>query len=228
MHERVLSDAQVDALLAGHCPLNKWVDAVRLARAVEQNVLAKVEKVEKVPGDERSLVDAVRSLLGIDSGRRFSAWFAELCRIANEGGEMLVPGGTPAVVRVLSRNEKYVTEAEAQKRELQAKREAYALGWLDCPIEPQHATSERLMRGNRDLRYPLPRTMQPRSVTLSDGTLVSASPIEGGPRFYVTWRKPGCGGRTGSLNNPLQLAETPNDARLLADLVERPFEEVPA
>ena len=97
---------------------------------------------------------------------------------------------------------------------------------LDCPLTPPHGTSECLMRENMDGRYPLPTEFRPRSVTLSDGTLVSASPIANGPRFYVTWRQPGCGGRTGSLNNPLQLAVTPDDARRLAYLVEHPFEEV--
>ena len=126
------------------------------------------------------------------------------------------------VVEDMARAKQYVTEREARRRE----RKAYALGYLHCARLLPHYHDDDMIEG-RDKRYPKPTTTKPRTVTLSDGTSVSATTISHGPAFYFTQRTFGLGGRSGSTNNPLTLAKTPADARLLADLVERPTEEVP-
>ncbi len=112
-------------------------------------------------------------------------------------------------------------ELEARRRE----RAAYMFGWLDCPATAIQSITETQAWRKRDRRFPLLTKRVPKTVTLSDGTMVR--PQKGGDgmtRFhcvrgaseYVCRNKP-----------PYAIAKTPADARLLADLVEHPYDEVP-
>lgn len=185
MTERVLTDAEIDRVadVVRRASLHGFPGFKDFARAVEAAVLAKVSR--------------------------------------NPYGIPCFPG--------------YVTEAEAQRRELavEAKipscmcrgmgigtvpeREARTrerAAWdassrHDCgdPNVVPHAGCSRC-DAERDLRYPLPTTTRPRTVTLSDGTRISS-------------------GGAGLTSGVFRFAKTPADARLLADLMERPTEDVP-
>ena len=95
----------------------------------------------------------------------------------------------------------FVTEREARKRE----REAWDAG--------AYYVAEQ-----KDRRYPIPTVKKHRTVTLSDGTTIS----KGASDWYSTGTHVYAGAEV-----PWRFARTPADARVLADLVENPYEEVP-
>lgn len=62
----------------------------------------------------------------------------------------------------------YVTEADARERELRGKREAYALGYLDCATLLPRYDDDHMTRG-RDARYPSLNPKTPPVLKLSTG-----------------------------------------------------------
>jgi hypothetical protein len=119
------------------------------------------------------------------------------------------------VVEDAARAKHYVPEVEARehtRHALFSARDRFAVHGLGGYVEwtNNHWPSLR------------PQTLRPRTVTLSDGTTVSRS----GTMWAVVAPPPLLDGGYECVS-PLHLARTPADARLLADLVERPTEEVP-
>ena len=119
-----------------------------------------------------------------------------------------------------------VPEREARRRERAAFMDGVRseLTWQRASMTGV-ADHDRVI-ADRDDRFPLPVTKRARTVTLSDGTTVNRAEINGTILYFHTWREYGLGGRTGSTITPFKLARTPADARALAELVERPFEDV--
>ena len=119
-----------------------------------------------------------------------------------------------------------VLEREARTRERAA--------WDACAkheLGRSYASCGEYNRRARDMVYPLPTVRRPRTVTLSDGMTVSRklNATDNTP-WLLCWeaKSPDHGLRTGETANPYAYARTPADARVLADLVESPYEDVPA
>ena len=120
-------------------------------------------------------------------------------------------------IRVL-RSRQGITEREARTRERTAWDACFHFVGKLCGgfnLGPRYDYPER----ERDRLYPLPTVKRPRTVTLSDGTTVRME--SDGTWFWSGVRKPFYAPA------PLVHGSTPADARLLADLVESPYEEVP-
>lgn len=124
---------------------------------------------------------------------------------------------------------RFVTEREARKRVVLGQRE----GWDACYAFITALAGRGLLGSRydypdkeRDIRYPLPTKRVPRTVVLSDGMTVTRGDNNRNNGWCVLDER----GRfvfDTATNCPLSLAKTPADARLLADLVERPYDEVP-
>ena len=122
----------------------------------------------------------------------------ERIAIENHGTKIIAVNGQPVV-----------TEREARTRE----RTAFSAG------ARRHGAGVEWITEQINGYYPLPTVKRPRTVTLSDGTTVRME--SDGTWFWSGVRKPFYA------TTPLVHAKTPADARLLADLVESPYEEVP-
>lgn len=127
-------------------------------------------------------------------------------------------------------------EREARKRVLMGQREA----WDACYAFITALAGRGLLGSRydypdkeRDRRYPLPTRRVPRTVVLSDGLRIYARELSGVTLFHhdhtLEGVAPECADFqcTESHTSVYRLAKTPADARLLADLVERPYDEVP-
>lgn len=199
---QVLTDMEISGLIRDNRPtLSPLYADLDFARAVEAAVLAKVPDYLRKRGEYREggFTAPVRDALRAVADALDGHSASELCKRVTE--EIFRP-----------RNERTVTEREARKRVLMGQRE----GWDACIRELNaHCTSgpdqkwwnrADFQRG-RDIRYPLSTKRVPRTVKLSDGRRVSSDD-------------------DGWAYSPYSHAKTPADARLLADLVERPYDEV--
>lgn len=225
---QVLSDAELTACVPqpprwavleseSGIPCRIVANIFEYGRAVEAAVLAKVPQRPK-PIYEMHPADATN----------------EAKRVLEDAGYVVVLRTTacreavPNAFGCALPGTKYVTEREARTRVLMGQRE----GWDACIRELNaHCTSgpdqkwwnrADFQRG-RDIRYPLPTKRVPRTVVLSDGTKVSR--LDGAFRWKIDRGENGGHANTGDV--PYCTAKTPADARLLADLVERPYDEVP-